>query len=165
MRYVRPLGRTSSKRSLGRARAGKEAPQSEPAPLGAGAQLSRCGGFYLFRPGGDGTGNGAGSVNGNPPPAYPPSSIWLFLVTGSGTPLRRRSLSENGRLPRSCVCPSRPRCVGVPGRACPEVALSPAWSNCARARYLCAPARLPSAPPGERNSKQGPVPNYGHRPL
>ena len=60
MRYVRPLGRTSSKRSLGRARAGKEAPQSEPAPLGAGAQLSRCGGFYLFRLGGEGTGERRG---------------------------------------------------------------------------------------------------------
>ena len=46
---ARPSGRARLTCSLGRAHASLEAPQSVHAPLGAWAQLSRCGGFYLFR--------------------------------------------------------------------------------------------------------------------
>lgn len=62
------------------------------------------------------------------------------------------------------VRPARDALV-FPGELVQRSVIPPAWSNFARARYVCAPALLPSAPPGERNSKQGSVPTYGHRPL
>ena len=119
---ARPSGRARLTCSLGRAHASLEAPQSEHAPLGAWAQLSRCGGFYLFRlragrlrP----AGGRAGWVRGSHPcglSSLPPrlrrgtglraAARWVCLQVrasiGAASPLVRRSDRAAGCL-RDCL--------------------------------------------------------------